>query len=285
MKKHIKIKSKDVFELLKKLEQLQHSLELMQAHYSSAEQQETLERSIGAYCLANNTSQQLMQMKVALVQNVKKTYGDKAAKKIKKAYAAAHYWSATPEHTPSVDIASDQWHQEQVNALTASLVIDFSYIFDVLQRKKQHIYACALVLDSDCVTAYSVVSTQESLKKQHKNKEWDASEWCFGTEEEDVTNGLNDFMTKLIERYWEVVVPQFSQGLDYEPERQKNIKLFIAGMREAKLLLIEKYGDAVEKMVFYLTIPGEPSLEKYSANAINSKKHKKTKELLDHLML
>jgi len=42
-----------------------------------------------------------------------------------------------------------------------------------MQKKKQHLYAFTLILDSDCTTAYSAVPTIESLKKLHKNKDWD----------------------------------------------------------------------------------------------------------------
>ncbi|SQB27013.1 hypothetical protein [Chryseobacterium jejuense] len=47
--------------------------------------------------------------------------------------------------------------------------------------------------------------------------------------------------------------------------------------------MLKKYGDEVEGIVFYLSIPGEPIIEKDSALVINKKSNKKLKELLDSL--
>lgn len=123
-------------------------------------------------------------------------------------------------------------------------------------------------MDSDCITAYSAVSTIESLEKLHKNK---------------VKNGLNDFIPHMLEHYRNDIVSLFKQGFDYKPERQKNIQLFTDAMYKAKQKMIIKYGNEVEEMVFYLSIPGDQSIEKNSALTINHTGNEWVNELLASL--
>ncbi|MDR2236756.1 MAG: hypothetical protein LBE92_11590 [Chryseobacterium sp.] len=51
----------------------------------------------------------------------------------------------------------------------------------------------------------------------------------------------------------------------------------------AKKQLVKKYGSEVDEMVFYISIPGDPMVEKNSALTINRKNNKKVKELLESL--
>ena len=110
-------------------------------------------------------------------------------------------------------------------------------------------YAFALILDNDCLTAYAAVSTTESLKKIHKNKEWDAPEWCLCVSQGAVKEGVDTFTKLLLDRYRKDIVPLFQQGFDYARERQKSAVIYRCSAH-CQTGTCEKYGNEVEEMAF-----------------------------------
>ena len=203
---------------------------------------------------------------------------------LERACSTNRYWCPESKET-AVKTNPENWHERNLPVLSGSIINEFDFFYQLFRKKKQSMYAFALILDDDCLTAYSAVSTTESLNKIHKNKEWDASEWCFCVSQSAVKEGVDTFTRLLLDRYRKDIVPLFQQGFDYAPERQKNLQLFTDAMRIAKQELVKKYGNEIEEMAFYLSIPGEPIVEKNSVLAINNEGNTKVKELLDCLYI
>ena len=82
-------------------------------------------------------------------------------------------------------------------------------------------YAFALILDDDCLTAYSAVSTTESLKKIHKNKEWDAPEWCLCVSQGAVKEGVDTFTKLLLDATERILCRYFNRDLTMRPNDKK----------------------------------------------------------------
>ena len=109
-------------------------------------------------------------------------------------------------------------------------------------------YAFALILDDDCLTAYSAVSTTESLKKIHKIKNG------------MLLNGVSVLAGRCKRRcrhfyqtafgcYRKDIVPLFQQGFDYASERQKSAVIYRCSAH-CQTGTGEKYGNVVEEMAF-----------------------------------
>ncbi|MGU3375005.1 DUF4303 domain-containing protein [Chryseobacterium sp. M5A1_1a] len=280
---NIKLSEGEAIKIIVDLDQIVVSLDKIKSHFAEKNDIQKHDKALSDYIVNEKVNQTLAHVRALLSSKFQLKVGEDAMDDLERACSTNQYWS--PENGGTIELSStlENWHKENLLALTYSLINDFNFLYKLLTQKKQKIYAFALILDDDCITAYSAVSTIESLKKIHKNKEWDAPEWCWVVEEDGVKDGLNNFIEQLLNHYWGDIVPLFQQGFDYAPERQKNLQLFTDAMCIAKQELIKKYGNEVEKMAFYISIPGEPTVEKSSAIAINSKDNAKVKELLESL--
>ncbi|PUV54469.1 DUF4303 domain-containing protein [Cronobacter sakazakii] len=63
--------------------------------------------------------------------------------------------------------------------------------------------------------------------------------------------------------------PILPEGYDFDPERGRNINLYVSAMKKAKQQLCVSLGSNVNNIVFYITIPGEPGIDHASALEIN----------------
>lgn len=140
---------------------------------------------------------------------------------LERACSTNRYWTPENNEMDAVSVNPENWHERNLPVLSSSIVNEFVFFHQLFSKKEQNMYAFALILDDDCLTAYSAVSTTESLKKIHKNKEWDAPEWCFCVSQGAVKEGVDTFTRLLLDRYRKDIVPLFQQGFDYASERQK----------------------------------------------------------------
>ncbi|QES93926.1 DUF4303 domain-containing protein [Empedobacter brevis] len=276
----IQLTEEEGLKIIVELDQIVVSLAKIKNHFAEDSDFQKHDKMLSDYIINEKVNQTLVQIKDLLSSKFSLNLGEDNIDLVEKACENNYYWSAKEE-----DSNLEDWHQQHLEKLIKALINDFEYIYQLMQKKKQHIYAFALILDSDCITAYSAVSTIESLKKLHKNKDWDAAEWCWTVDESKVKKGLNNFTPYLLEHYRNDITPLFKQEFDYEPERQKNIQLFTNAMNETKQKMVEKYGNEIEEMVFYLSIPGDPDIEKSSALAINHTGNAKVNELLASLSI
>lgn len=162
----------------------------------------------------------------------------------------------------------DVWHKEILNDLSEAIISEFNLLFQKFEAKQDNIYAVALVLDDDALTAYMTVSSLKSLEDKHKDSKWEPSEWVYTLNDGELENGIDSFVSKMLQHYNDEIVPKFQNGFDYTVEREKNLKLYVEGMFEAKKWLVEN-NNKIKNILFYLTIPGEPEVEMDSALKIN----------------
>ncbi|WP_353171842.1 DUF4303 domain-containing protein [Acinetobacter rudis] len=163
------------------------------------------------------------------------------------------------------------WHKKHLDLLSAVIVNEFLFWYEKIKNKNDSIYAVALILDEDALTAYLAVSTWESLNDKHEGNKWEPSEWLYTVDDGDVFNDLNSFVKLMIKHYDEDVIPLYEKGFDYNEERQRNLWMYTEVLKEAKLIIIKKFGSIIDEIVFYLSILGDHSIEIESSKSINKK--------------
>lgn len=279
----IKLSEEEAIQIIVDLDRIVVSLDKIERHFAEEKEVQKHDKALSDYIINEKVNDSLAQIRGLLSSKFSLQVEQDDRDILERSCDTNQYWSPESKESVATPSKLEHWHEENLSTLINSIINDFNALYHLLTKKKQNIYGFALVLDDDCITAYSAVSTKESLKKLHENKEWDAPEWCWCLSDGDVKEGLHHFVELLLNHYRNNIAPLFKQGFEYAPERQKNLQLFTEAMHLAKKELAKKYGDEVEDMVFYLSIPGEPIVEKGSALAINMKNNKKLKELLDSL--
>ncbi|MGJ1385852.1 DUF4303 domain-containing protein [Sphingobacterium spiritivorum] len=280
----IKLSEEEALKIIVDLDQIVVSLDKIKSHFAEDSDFQKHDKILSDYIINEQVNQTLSQIRGLLSSKFSLSVGEDDMDDLERACSTNRYWCPESKET-AVPTNPENWHERNLPVLSGSIVNEFDFFYQLFRKKKQSMYAFALILDDDCLTAYSAVSTTESLKKIHKNKEWDAPEWCFCVSQGAVKEGVDTFTRLLLDRYRKDIVPLFQQGFDYAPERQKNLQLFTDAMRIAKQELVKKYGNEIEEMAFYLSIPGEPIVEKNSVLAINNEGNTKVKELLDSLYI
>lgn len=281
----IKLSEEEALKIIIDLDQIVVSLDKIKSHFAEDSDFQKHDKILSDYIINEKVNQTLAQIRGLLSSKFSLSVGEDDLDDLERACSTNRYWTPENNEMDAVSVNPENWHERNLPVLSSSIVNEFDFFHQLFSKKEQNMYAFALILEDDCLTSYSAVSTIECLKKIHKNKEWDAPEWCFCVSQGAVKEGVESFTKLLLDRYRKDIVPLFQQGFDYATERQKNLQLFTDALRIAKQELVKKYGDEVEKMAFYISIPGEPIVEKNTALAINSEGNTKVKELLDSLYI
>ncbi|MCL1672070.1 DUF4303 domain-containing protein [Elizabethkingia ursingii] len=281
----IKLSEEEAVKIIVDLDQIVVSLDKIKSHFAEDSNFQKHDKTLSDYIINEKVNQTLAQIRGLLSSKFSLSVGEDDMDDLERACSTNRYWTPENNEMDAVSVNPKNWHERNLPVLSSSIVNEFVFFHQLFSKKEQNMYAFALILDDDCLTAYSAVSTTESLKKIHKNKEWDAPEWCLCVSQGAVKEGVDTFTRLLLDRYRKDIVPLFQQGFDYASERQKNLQLFTDALRIAKQELVKKYGNEVEEMAFYISIPGEPIVEKNTALAINSEGNTKVKELLDSLYI
>ncbi|MCT4222703.1 DUF4303 domain-containing protein [Elizabethkingia anophelis] len=281
----IKLSEEEALKIIVDLDQIVVSLDKIKSHFAEDNNFQKHDKTLSDYIINEQVNQTLAQIRGLLSSKFSLSVGEDDMDDLERACSTNRYWTPENNEMDAVSVNPKNWHERNLPVLSSLIVNEFDFFHQLFSKKGQNMYAFALILDDDCLTAYSAVSTTESLKKIHKNKEWDAPEWCLCVSQGAVKEGVDTFTKLLLERYRKDIVPLFQQGFDYASERQKNLQLFTDGLRIAKQELVKKYGNVVEEMAFYISIPGEPIVEKNTALAINNEGNTKVKELLDSLYI
>ncbi|AQW99278.1 DUF4303 domain-containing protein [Elizabethkingia anophelis] len=281
----IKLSEEEALKIIVDLDQIVVSLDKIKSHFAEDSDFQKHDKTLSDYIINEKVNQTLAQIRGLISSKFSLSVGEDDMDDLERACSTNRYWTPENNEMDAVSVNPKNWHERNLPVLSSLIVNEFVFFHQLFSKKEQNMYAFALILDDDCLTAYSAVSTTESLKKIHKNKEWDAPEWCFCVSQGAVKEGVDTFTKLLLDRYRKDIVPLFQQGFDYASERQKNLQLFTDALRIAKQELVKKYGNVVEEMAFYISIPGEPIVEKNTALAINNEGNTKVKELLDSLYI
>ncbi|MCT3690240.1 DUF4303 domain-containing protein [Elizabethkingia anophelis] len=281
----IKLSEEEALKIIVDLDQIVVSLDKIKSHFAEDNNFQKHDKTLSDYIINEQVNQTLAQIRGLLSSKFSLSVGEDDMDDLERACSTNRYWTPENNEMDAVSVNPKNWHERNLPVLSSLIVNEFDFFHQLFSKKGQNMYAFALILDDDCLTAYSAVSTTESLKKIHKNKEWDAPEWCLCVSQGAVKEGVDTFTKLLLERYRKDIVSLFQQGFDYASERQKNLQLFTDALRIAKQELVKKYGNVVEEMAFYISIPGEPIVEKNTALAINNEGNTKVKELLDSLYI
>ncbi|ELY2861683.1 hypothetical protein [Cronobacter sakazakii] len=161
----------------------------------------------------------------------------------------------------------DSWHNYQQEVLNLLIQQEFSALYEKYQDDV--IYAVVLVLDDDALSSYMAISTKVSIENMHKGIEWQGYSWVLGFFDDNDDAGVRSFTTIMMEHYNEDILPLLPEGYDFDPERGRNINLYVSAMKKAKQQLCVSLGSNVNNIVFYITIPGEPGIDHASALEIN----------------
>ncbi|WP_372403308.1 hypothetical protein ACDW34_12470 [Acinetobacter piscicola] len=164
----------------------------------------------------------------------------------------------------------NDWYQQNTNELTQIIVNEFTFIYQKYRGKNQHIYAYALKINDKVIIARSVISTLEMLKKEHYGLKWQTQSWGAELNDGDVDDNLDHFNKKMIERYWTEIGPLIQKGHDIQIEIEKNLVFYIHALKQAKQILVNKFGDDIEHILFYISVRDHPKSEIQSALAVNS---------------
>ena len=281
----IKLSEEEALKIIVDLDQIVVSLDKIKSHFAEDSDFQKHDKTLSDYIINEKVNQTLAQIRGLISSKFSLSVGEDDMDDLERACSTNRYWTPENNEMDTVSVNPENWHETNLPVLSGLIVNEFDFFHQFFSKKGQNMYAFALILDDDCLTAYSAVSTTESLKKIHKNKEWDAPEWCLCVSQGAVKEGVDTFTKLLLDRYRKDIVPLFQQGFDYASERQKNLQLFTDALRIAKQELVKKYGNLVEEMAFYISIPGEPIVEKNTALAINNEGNTKVKELLDSLYI
>ncbi|MDV2446149.1 hypothetical protein CMU93_01370 [Elizabethkingia anophelis] len=281
----IKLSEEEALKIIVDLDQIVVSLDKIKSHFAEDNNFQKHDKTLSDYIINEKVNQTLAQIRGLISSKFSLSIGEDDMDDLERACSTNRYWTPENNEMDTVSVNPENWHERNLPVLSSSIVNEFVFFHQLFSKKGQNMYAFTLILDDDCLTAYSAVSTTESLKKIHKNKEWDAPEWCLCVSQGAVKEGVDTFTKLLLDRYRKDIVPLFQQGFDYASERQKNLQLFTDALRIAKQELVKKYGNVVEEMAFYISIPGEPIVEKNTALAINNEGNTKVKELLDSLYI
>lgn len=163
------------------------------------------------------------------------------------------------------------WQKAHIEPLKTAIINEFTFLFNYFEKKSDVIYAVALILDSDAITAYMAGSSLKSLEDKHKGKKWEETEWVYGVEtDNNVKNDMESFCKLTIKHYDEDIIPQYqTPNFDFEEEVKNNIQMFSEAMKQAKQKVVELFKLNEQELVFYITIPGENELTINSAKIIN----------------
>lgn len=162
----------------------------------------------------------------------------------------------------------ENWHSTQLDNLSKLIQEEFFGLYKKY-NKGDVIYGVVLVLDDDGLTSYMAISTKKSNEKMHKGIEWEGYSWVQGFFDDNDDVGVRSFTPVMMDHYYEDIQPLLSKGYDFDEERRRNINLYISATKKAKQQSCNSVGSDVNSMVFYITIPGEPEIDRDSAIEIN----------------
>ncbi|KUF41338.1 hypothetical protein AS361_11625 [Myroides marinus] len=283
--KEIKLTGDETLKIIASLDQFVRSVDRIKTYYSDPRKNKTQEeeyKAIASYICEQKIGEELALLHGLLCTKLDLSLGEDGLDDVSRVCKANTYWSSKEQETNQNPIF-DTWYDTHLIDLKTAVINEFDYLYHSFKKKKEQVYGLSIILDNDCLTGYTAVSTKQSLKTIHQNYEWVAEEWCYVSDEDDIVYGLSNFIDVLIDFYDTQIVPLFKKGFDYELIKQKNLNLFMKAMKEAKCELVDKYGSEVEAMAFFLTIPGEPKVTYNSALTINNSNTQKLKELLEYL--
>ena len=161
---------------------------------------------------------------------------------------------------------------EHLPVLKDALIHEFYQLYDLYYEDE--IYGCALVFNEYMTLEYLTVATKRSLFAEHedyaqflaKEDKWNVSKWRFRSSQS--TSRLNEF-NALLNEYFQrrhfFGTPLQQQNL----EELNNLDVLLNAYKQAKEALIDSYGLDVDQILFFISIPGQPSLESSSAAFLN----------------
>lgn len=164
----------------------------------------------------------------------------------------------------------DNWHQQHLNELIKIIENEFTFIYQKYKSKNNTIYAYALKANDKVIITRSVVSTFEMLKKEHYGLKWEAQLWGGTLNDGDVEDNLDQFNKKMVERYWTDIGPKIQKGHDSEVEIENNLIFYMDALKQAKKVLVHKFGEEVENILFFISVRYKPESEIRSAIEMNA---------------
>lgn len=235
----IKLSEEEALKIIVDLDQIVVSLDKIKSHFAEDNNFQKHDKTLSDYIINEKVNQTLAQIRGLISSKFSLSVGEDDMDDLERACSTNRYWTPENNEMDTVSVNPENWHETNLPVLSGLIVNEFDFFHQFFSKKGQNMYAFALILDDDCLTAYSAVSTTESLKKIHKNKEWDAPEWCLCVSQGAVKEGVDTFTKLLLDRYRKDIVPLFQQGFDYASERQKNLQLFTDALRIAKQELVK----------------------------------------------
>lgn len=114
----------------------------------------------------------------------------------------------------------------------------------------------------------SAVSMLESLKTKHYGCKWRPYGWIYRLLEHDVGHNLEKFSEKMIEYYWDEMIPRIQQGYSEQSEIEQNLEFFIQATLQAKL--ITEVDSKIANIIFLFGFYDLIRLEMQGTLAVNS---------------
>ena len=174
------------------------------------------------------------------------------------------------------------WHEQHLAEVTQLIFNEFKFLYLKCQRRGETPYALALNFSDDVTQVSSAVSTLESLKTNHYECKWQSYGWIYTLLEHDVDPNLEQFSKKMIEYYWEEMIPRIQQGQSEQVEIEQNLDFFIQAILQAKQKLIAEVDSKIEKIIFLFGFYNQPQLEADMAKRLNAKSRLLNEFLADH---
>lgn len=172
------------------------------------------------------------------------------------------------------------WHEQHLAEVTQLIFNEFKFLYLKCQRRGETPYALALNFSNHVTQVSSAISMLESLKTKHYGCKWQSYGWIYTLLEHDVDPNLEQFSKKMIEYYWEEMIPRIQQGQSKQVEQ--NLEFFIQATLQAKQKLIADVDPKIEKIIFLFGFYNQPQLEADMAKRLNAKSRLLNEFLADH---
>lgn len=161
---------------------------------------------------------------------------------------------------------------EHLPLLKDALIHEFYQLYD--HYYEDEIYGCALVLNDYLTLDHLTISTQRSLFAEHEDyaqflsedDKWNVAKWRFRSSAHN--NRLNEFNTVLSDYFQR----RHFFGTPLQQQNQpelNNVDILLNAYKQAKEALVDSYGLDVDQILFFISLPTQPTIELNSAIFLN----------------
>lgn len=155
----IKLSEEEAVKIIVDLDQIVVSLDKIKSHFAEDSNFQKHDKTLSDYIINQKVNQTLAQIRGLLSSKFSLSVGEDDMDDLERACSTNRYWTPENNEMDAVSVNPKNWHERNLPVLSSSIVNEFVFFHQLFSKKEQNMYAFALILDDDCLTAYSAVST------------------------------------------------------------------------------------------------------------------------------